>query len=172
MLNVKYATAALVLGLGNPILRDDGVGWRVVEEARRLCPRADVEFDMVALGGISLMERLVGYDRAVLVDSIQTEGGAVGAVYKLTLDDLPTLHADAVHDASLKAALELGRRLGVRLPWDIKIIAVEARDLLDFGETLSPLVAAAVPAAAALVLAELDLFHCFEPEAGGTHGLT
>jgi hydrogenase maturation protease len=156
MLNVSDAPAALVLGLGNPILRDDGVGWRVVEEVRRHCHRTDVEFDTVALGGISLMERLVGYDRAVLVDSIQTEGGAVGAVYTLTVDDLPTLHADAIHDASLKAALELGRQLGARLPHDITIVAVEARDVLDFGETLSPPVEAAVPSAAALVLAALD----------------
>jgi hydrogenase maturation protease len=202
----------LVLGLGNPILRDDGVGWRIVESAReqwcggvsefggktrilRLraaklpppsaqdapsrpqteihpCRDDDVEFDAVALGGISLMERLIGYRRAVLVDSIQTEGGAVGAVYRLTLDDLPTLHADAIHDASLKAALELGRRLGARLPDDITIVAVEARDLLDFGEALSPAVEAAVPAAVALVLETLIPLEVPNGDEGGTVGLT
>ncbi len=148
--------SCLVLGLGNPILRDDGVGWRVVEALQGCAAPDAAEFDCVALGGLALMERLVGYDRAILVDAIQTDGGVPGAVYRLGLDDLPTLHADAVHDASLKAALELGRSLGARLPSGIVIIAVEAVDVLDFGETLSPPVEAAVPIAASAVLAALS----------------
>jgi hydrogenase maturation protease len=151
----------LVIGLGNPILSDDGVGWRVIEE---LCCTAEVqrnlsaEFDCVSLGGLALMERMVGYDRVVLVDAIRTQGGAPGTVYRLALDDLPTLNADAVHDASLKAALDVGRRLGAHLPAaaQIAIIAVEAADVLNFGESLSPAVAAAVPEAARLVLETLN----------------
>ena len=164
----------VVLGLGNPILGDDGVGWRVVERAESswlAChsePRrgeeslsaphsnnVDVEFDFVSLGGLALMERLVGYDRAVLADAIQTRDGVPGAIYRLTLDDLPTLHADAVHDASLKAALTMGRQLGARLPEQIVIYAIEALNLLDFSENLSPPVAASVGRAAEMVLAEL-----------------
>lgn len=92
----------LVLGIGNPVLRDDGVGWRVVEEAQGLVNSEAVEIDCIALGGLSLMERLIGYERAILVDAIHTEGGSPGTVYRLGLDDLPTLHANAIHDASLK----------------------------------------------------------------------
>lgn len=172
---LRYPSApkpTLVLGLGNPILRDDGVGWRVVDEARRRCRDESVEFDTVALGGISLMERLIGYDRAVLVDAIQTDGSAAGQVRRLTLDDLPTLHADAIHDASLKAALVLGCHLGARLPTDITIIAVEAVDVLDFGDTLSPAVEAAVPAAVDLVLALLHPVAVSGGDGGGTRGIT
>ena len=51
----------LMIGLGNPILGDDGVGWRVAEEVTRKTNRpADIEVDCVALGGLSLMERLTG----------------------------------------------------------------------------------------------------------------
>ncbi len=147
--------STLVLGLGNPILRDDGVGWRVVEEVQLRVSPEIAEFDCVALGGLALMERLIGYNRAVLVDSIQTAGGSPGAVYRLGLNDLPTLNADAIHDASLKDSLELGRRLGAELPGEIVIIAVEAIDVLNFGESLSPPVEAAVPAAVDAVLAAL-----------------
>ena len=87
------------------------------------CGATSVEFDCVALGGLALMERLIGYDHVVLVDAIRTVYGVPGTVYQLGLDDLPTLNADAVHDASLKQALELGRRLGATLPDDITIIA-------------------------------------------------
>jgi hydrogenase maturation protease len=173
----------LVLGLGNPILGDDGVGWRVVEAAQEAWrrgtderpttndesissfvirptgmhrdPSSTVEFDFVSLGGLALMERLVGCDRAILVDAIQTRGGVPGAIYRLTLDDLPTLHADAIHDASLKAALAVGQQLGARLPQEIVVIGIEAVDLWDFSESLSPQVAASVPRGAEMVLNEL-----------------
>ena len=130
---VHRPSSIVVLGLGNPILGDDGVGWRVVEDVERRWRRAEtlssmvqgpssvVEFDCVALGGLALMERLIGHDRAVLVDAIQTQGGEPGTIYRLTLDDLPTLHANSTHDTSLKAALTLGRRLGARLPEEIVV---------------------------------------------------
>jgi hydrogenase maturation protease len=166
---VHGPSSVLVLGLGNPILGDDGVGWRVVEAAqeewRRIAddrpltvdhrPSSATEFDCFSLGGLALMERLIGYDRAILVDAIQTQHGEPGAIYRLTLDDLPTLNADAVHDASLKAALALGRQLGAKLPEEIVIYAIEATNVLDFGESLSRLVAASVPRAAGLVVGEL-----------------
>lgn len=146
----------LILGLGNPILGDDGVGWCVVEALESRVP-AGVECDRQASGGLALMERLVGYDRVILIDAIQTRNGRPGAVYRFALDDLPTLHTDSAHDASLQTALDLGRRLGARLPEDIVVIAIEAADVLDFDETLSAPVAAAVPAAVALVMAALDM---------------
>jgi hydrogenase maturation protease len=171
---VHGPSSVLVLGLGNPILGDDGVGWRVVEQAEAawLAGHSEpgrgeesqasldnsnvlVEFDCFSLGGLALMERLIGYDRAVLVDAIQTHDGEPGAIYRLTLDDLPTLNANSVHDASLKAALALGQQLGARLPEEIVIYAVEAIDVLDFSESLSPPIATSVTRAAAMVLAEL-----------------
>lgn len=154
----KPVSPVLVLGLGNPILRDDGVGWRVVDEVRctsQVQRTSSIEFDCAALGGLALMERLVGYERVVLVDAIRTRDGQPGAVYRLSLDDLPTLNTNAVHDATLKAALELGRRLGAELPDDVIIIAVEVADVLNFGEGLSPAVEAGVPEAAELVLQTL-----------------
>jgi hydrogenase maturation protease len=153
----------LVLGLGNPILRDDGVGWRVVEEVRRQWTERhplerifDVEFDCISLGGLTLMERLVGYERAVLVDAIQTRDGAPGTVYRLTLEDLPTLHADSAHDVPLRDALELGSRLGAKLPAELIIYAIEAANIWDFGETLSPEVDGSVMVAASAVVEELE----------------
>ena len=166
----------LVLGLGNPILGDDGVGWRVVEAAQEAWqrktderpttndetsssivhrPSSVIEFDCFSLGGLALMERLIGCDRAVLVDAIQSQGGEPGAIYRLTLDDLPTLHANSTHDASLKAALTLGRQLGARLPEEIVVYAIEAANVLDFSEILAPPLAASVAQAAEMVLAEL-----------------
>ena len=80
----------LVVGLGNPVLTDDGVGWHVLERVReRLAGRADIVFEPVCRGGLSLMETMVGYDRAVIVDAILT-GAPPGTIMRLEPDAIPT----------------------------------------------------------------------------------
>ncbi len=149
----------VLIGLGNPILSDDGVGWRVVQEVEKRLDGnrpPDLEIDCLSLGGISLMERLVGADRAILVDAIQTRDSIPGSVYRLSPDGLPTFNANAVHDATFQAALEMGRRLGAILPEEIVIFAVEAVELWEFSEILTPAVEASVLTAAQVVLEEIN----------------
>ncbi len=148
----------IVIGLGNPILCDDGVGWRVAQEVQKRLPENDlneIEVDCFALGGISLMERLEGYDRAVIIDAIQTRNGVPGTLYQLSLNDLPTFNTTAIHDASLKTALDMGRSLGARLPRQIAIFAIEAVRLWEFGEELTPQVEASVEPAIQQVIQAL-----------------
>ena len=149
----------LVVGLGNPILGDDGIGIRVAQAVAKYMCVADleVEFLEASLGGLALAEQLQGYDRVILVDAIQTPGGKPGAVYRLNLDDLPTYHADSIHDTSLTTALQVFRHQGGHVPGQITIIAIEAVNLHDFGETLTPEVEAAIPLAVDAVLAELEI---------------
>jgi len=149
----------LVLGLGNPILRDDSVGLQV---ARRLASElAGVEGVDVAEdyhGGLRLMERMVGYDRAVIIDAIQS-GACPGSLLRLAVDARPTQHSASTHDVDLPTALAVGRQAGAHLPASdqIAIIAVEAEDVLSFGEAMTPQVEAAIPLAARAVLQELGL---------------
>ncbi len=154
----------LVLGLGNAIVSDDGVGIHVVREvASRLADRAacaDLTLAQSSLGGLRLLDTMAGYSHAVIVDAIQTRGGRPGQIYQLQIDDLQrTLHSGSTHDLSLPGALALGRALGMSLPHDedIVLIAVEVEDVLDFGETCTPAVMAAIPCAADAVLAELGV---------------
>jgi hydrogenase maturation protease len=157
----------LIIGLGNPILGDDGAGWRVVEEAaRRYQPspansltegEGPVEFDCVSLGGLNLMERLAGYDRVVLVDSMKTGAQPVGTLSRFALNELPDPtagHSASAHDTSLRNALKVGRGLDLPLPDDenVRIVAIEAEQVYDFSEQLSPPVQAAIPAAVDAVL--------------------
>lgn len=148
----------LVIGLGNPILGDDGIGWRVVKEvARRTAEQPEVEVDCAALGGLSLMERLTGSERVILVDSIFTGEKPIGTVSLFLLDDLPDLssgHTTAVHDTSLRNALNVGRCMNIPLPRDedVLIVAIETENIYDFSETLSAPVKAAIPHAVEAVL--------------------
>jgi hydrogenase maturation protease len=151
----------LVVGLGNPLLGDDGLGWRVAEQVQHKIGRAngDVEVDYLAVGGLRLMERLVGYQRAVLIDAITTGQQPVGRLFRLTLEDLPDKsggHFSSAHDTSLQTALSTGRSLGLPLPETIIIFGIEAEQIFDFSEELSPAVAAAVPNLAKQIIAFLN----------------
>ncbi|MBK8978834.1 MAG: hydrogenase maturation protease [Planctomycetes bacterium] len=143
----------LVLGLGNPILGDDAVGWRVVEViARELAGLPNVAVCTCCRGGIELMEEMVGFDRVVIVDAI-VSAAEPGTVRVLHPGELPTRHCNSAHDATLEAALALGRRVGARLPLDddIVLVAVEASDVSTFSERCTPAVQAAIPVAAATI---------------------
>lgn len=153
--------STLVLGLGNPILTDDGVGIHVVRQvAAHFQPAAgdSVTFAEASVGGLRLLEVITGCDRLILVDAIQTPGGAPGQIHRLSVDDLrASRHAGSTHDLTFSGALAWGRRMGMPLPADeaITILAIDVTEVLTFGETLTPGVAAAVPRAIQSVLREL-----------------
>jgi hydrogenase maturation protease len=148
----------LLIGLGNPILGDDGIGWRVVEHVEQLLarrPTGDQEQHTIdvlylSLGGLSLMEHMEGYQDVIVVDSILTKNHPNGTIYSLPLSRLPDFssgHSTAIHDTSLAAALEVGRKMNLELPEDVWVVAVEAEYVFDFSEDLSPPVEAALPGA-------------------------
>lgn len=98
------------------------------------------------------MEQMVGYERVIIADAIVTEAGRVGAVHSQPLEAIrATAHSNSSHDASLQAALETGRRMGLQLPNEIWVVAVEIEPNFVFSESLSPAVATAVPKAASLI---------------------
>jgi hydrogenase maturation protease len=157
----------VVLGLGNPLLGDDGVGWRVAERVRAELESlvrpggepAAVDVDFVSVGGLGLMERLIGYRRAVLVDAMTTGRFAPGTVQRFPLEALPNTspgHSASVHDASLGTALAVGRAAGAQLPSEITVVAIEALRTWDFSEQLTAPVAAAVPEAVRTVMEALN----------------
>jgi len=136
----------LLLGLGNPILKDDSVGLRVVRELRKRVAKEDVDVMEVTFANIDILEVIGPYDRLIIIDSIKTKGGRPGEFYQLDLNDLQsTLHLSSPHDINLATALELGKRLGMHIPNEIRIYAIEVEDNQTFSESCSPLVEEAIP---------------------------
>ena len=144
----------IVIGLGNPILGDDGAGWKVVEALQNNLP-TNIDVDCLAGGGLSVMERLVGYDRAVIVDTLNTGQREKGSIKVFSLESLPNPflgHLGSAHETNLMTALEVGRSLGAHLPDTLTVVGIESPDVFDFDESLSPEIEAAIPAAARQVL--------------------
>lgn len=148
----------LIIGLGNPLVSDDSVGLRVVGRLReRLSGRRDVDVREDYWGGLRLMEQMIGFDRAIVVDAICT-GGPPGTIHHLRPGSMATQKSSSAHDVTLPTALAFGRRAGAWLPLnrDIYLVGIEAADVINFGEQCTPPVAAAIPSAVEEVIRLLD----------------
>lgn len=146
----------LVLGLGNPILSDDGVGYDVAREVKDRIHGQEVTVMESSAAGFNLLDLLTGYDKAIIVDAIQTMGGKVGQIYRLTPEAFAANKcATTPHELNLPTALELGRRLGLALPEKIAVFAIEVADTSTFSEERTPKVSRATSSCVKMILQEL-----------------
>lgn len=134
----------LVLGFGNPILSDDVAGFRIAEALEG--ELADLTVVATSEAGLSILEEVTGYDRLVIIDSIKTEKGKPGELYKLTLDDLkPRSDFSSSHGLDIATAFKLGEKLGYPMPKQVSIYAVEVKDNTTFGEKCTPELEQSIP---------------------------
>ena len=123
----------LILGIGNPILTDDRVGIEIARKLKEEKPELEVVETSEA--GITLLDLIVGYNKLIIIDSIKTEKGKPGDLYKLELEDLkPAKDFSSSHGIGIATAFELGKGLGYRIPKYTSIYAVEIKDNTTFGE--------------------------------------
>jgi hydrogenase maturation protease len=146
----------LIIGLGNPILTDDGIGPKVARELQRRLSNAEATIVESSLGGLGMLDLLAGYDRAIIIDAIQTEGGKAGQIYQLDSTALDaTRNVSSIHEVNLATALQFGGKMGVALPQKISIFAIEVADTNTFSESCTGAVQSAIPRCAELVIDEL-----------------
>jgi hydrogenase maturation protease len=133
------AMKRLILGVGNDILMDDGIGPRVVKALEDKWPIKGVDYQTAALGGLELVELMNGYETVVFIDAIKTKGGVPGAVYEFTPADFKeTLHLTNLHDINFLTALKLGDKVGLTVPKHVYIYAVEIIEDTVFGDQFTP----------------------------------
>ena len=150
-------TKTLILGMGNSLLSDDGVGICVVAELKNRLSEPEITVMETGVAGLSLLDLLVGYDRAIIIDAIQTVDGKAGQIYRLDPKAFDTaLHTASSHGIDFTTALEFGKKLGLPIPQEIVILAIEASDVSTFNEECTPEVKQAVPACVEMVLRELN----------------
>ena len=147
----------VVLGLGNSILSDDGVGIRVAQEIGEKLNDPQVTITETSEAGLSLLDSIAGYDRVIIIDAIQTKEGKAGRIYRMGPEDFcSSKHLSSPHQINLVTALELGKMLDLAMPQKITIFAVEAKDITNFSEKCTPEVERAIPEVVKMVLEELN----------------
>jgi len=129
----------LVLGIGNDILTDDGIGPKIVNDLKTLERSPELIFETTTLGGLEILEIIKEYKKVIIIDAIRTIDGNPGEIFFFTPDDFKeTLHLSNLHDINFLTALELGKKLGIPLPEEIHIIAIEIVEDQVFGTSFTP----------------------------------
>ncbi|HIH44446.1 MAG TPA: hydrogenase maturation protease [Candidatus Methanoperedenaceae archaeon] len=113
-----------ILGCGNILMGDDGVGVHVLGELRKM--GLDAEILDAGTGGLDLVDLMAGADRVILIDAVRC-GGEAGTVYRFSEKDIPRgREGVSLHDIGIPHAIELGRTLHPdRMPSTIVLIGVE-----------------------------------------------
>ncbi|MFC1850203.1 hydrogenase maturation protease [candidate division CSSED10-310 bacterium] len=143
----------IVLGIGNTILTDDGIGVYVARKVKNQLNSMGIEVLESNIAGFALIELLAGYDRAVIIDGARFRRHEPGDVILSDCKHFqPTLHLIAGHEIDLPTALSLGQILGVIIPREIFVIAIQVLDYVTFGEQCTPAVERAIAPAAQLTV--------------------
>ena len=136
----------LILGLGNDILTDDAVGLHVVRELRhRLADQPEIAVEETCEMGLALLDFFVGRRAVILVDSIQTGRVPPGTVHELDAAELKQLTGRTPHFLGVGETLALGHRLGLAMPEQVKIFAIEVEDPFTLGTELTSSAREAIP---------------------------
>jgi len=147
---------ALVLGIGNSILSDDGVGIEVAREVEKNLNDPQVTVSETSAAGLSLLDSMLGYDKIIIIDAIQTKEGKPGQIYRMKPEDFSSAkRLSSPHQINLVTALELGKMLNLAMPREITVFAIEAQDIATFSEKCTPEVEKAIPEVVKMVLENL-----------------
>lgn len=136
----------VIVGLGNEIAGDDGVGIGVARKLGEILQDwPEVEIVPLPWAGFSLLDVLVGRRRAAIVDCLCTGLHPPGTIVRLNEKDFRgSVRLNSFHDINFATVLELGKKMGWQMPVQIAIWGVEGEEMDRFKEELSPAVLRAV----------------------------
>jgi hydrogenase maturation protease len=148
----------LVLGIGNTVMSDDGVGVKVVQRLQREYRFADtVELLDGGTLGLDLLPKLEGIEQLIIVDAVET-GKEPGTCIRLSGEELPIALETKVspHQMGLKDLLSVAELMGHK-PREMVLIGVQPASI-DMDTELTAIVASKVDILINNVLEELNNF--------------
>lgn len=135
----------LVLGIGSPIMCDDAIGLRVLQELGKRGVKG-VDLEEACASGLDLIEIMLDHELVIIVDAIIQSGHPPGTVMVMSPEDFSdTVHGTNPHEANVATTIELGRTLEPdRFPKKVRFVAVEANDVITVTDKMTPEVEAAL----------------------------
>jgi hydrogenase maturation protease len=144
----------LILGVGNVLLTDEGVGIRVADEMRKMKLPQNVEVIDGGVGGINLQYCVEGRKKVIVVDAVKA-GAPPGTLFRFTDKDLAAKKGvmRSAHGIDFSDVVSIVNFLGTR-PDEIVFLGIEPESL-DAGMELSPNIEKMVPVLINLVMKEI-----------------
>jgi len=154
----KEQTPRLILGVGNLLLRDEGVGVHVISALRDRELPDDVELWDGGTAAFDLFDTLAGRRQVIIIDAVRA-GSEPGTIIRFTPEDILASREQltSLHQVGLLETLNVAENLLDSAPQEVIILGIEPKEI-DWGLELSAEVEAAVPKVIELVIEELDAF--------------
>jgi hydrogenase maturation protease len=145
-----------IIGIGNILLQDEGIGVHIINELKGLRLPDNVEVYDCGTGGLSILGLLDGFDKAIVVDAVKGEGEP-GAIYRFRLDKISSENKlrgmISLHELDFATAVEIGRK-AYKLPGEIFIIGIEPKSI-EIGLGVSPDLKRSIPKVIHLIFEEI-----------------
>ena len=161
--NRKYTVATranestTVIGLGNEYLSDDGLGILAVRQVASRLNGSGITFQELSIGGLELLDHIVGYTHCVIVDAIATGSCPAGTIHRFVRHPgSEAVTISSSHQLDLTQVLTLGRILGADVPENVTVYGIEAGDITTFRSGPTPEVARSIPALVDVICADLQ----------------
>jgi hydrogenase maturation protease len=146
----------IIIGLGNPSFSDDGAGCLVARALKNEIGSADVTCLEASITGLDVLNIIADFQKAIIVDAVQTQAGKPGSLYRVSVDQLSSSKEGSPHKINLITSLELAKNLGFPLPDSIILFGIEASDIDNPQEGCTPQVEAAIPGCVKKIMAEIE----------------
>ncbi|MGB3479554.1 MAG: hydrogenase maturation protease [bacterium] len=147
----------LIYGVGNPFRCDDAVGIKIAEELKKRIKKPNITIKSGSIDGLSMLDEIIGFDKVILVDSINTKSGIPGDIYKIELNPITSnTSLAASHTIDFITALRMGKKFGYNMPERIYVYAIEIEDNTTFSEDCTEKILASIPEVVKRIKREID----------------
>jgi hydrogenase maturation protease len=151
----------VIIGLGNPLLTDDAIGLMAIDELESQLPPdlQSIPLKKNYSGGFDLLYEMVGFDRAIIIDSICTEQVEPGFCMEFSLQDIEKVTQPRLvdsHGLNLPTVMAAGRKCGYAMPDEVLIFGIEGTNFTDFCEKPTDPVLNSLPEVTKKVLNQLE----------------
>ncbi len=149
----------LILGLGNPLQADDGIGCRAAEQLEKCTLPDNVQVLDGGTPGVGLVNLFEGRERVIIIDAAEM-GREPGTVVRFQPEDVAltgSIDRVSLHRSGVADALNLARALSIELP-EIVVFGVQPARV-EWDAALSPAAQAAIPHLIDAVLTEIGVHH-------------
>jgi len=137
------------LGIGNTIRGDDGIGIYIAEEIKKklVTKKNNVTVMSSETAGLTLLDLIVGYSKLIIVDSIQVNSNnELGHIFKLEVNQINSSNSHFnSHDIDLSKLFKIGKKLGIKLPKEIKIYGIGISSVKGFKQRCNPRLGKMIP---------------------------
>jgi hydrogenase maturation protease len=145
----------LILGIGNILLKDEGIGVHVVNRLKEMSLPEDVEVLDGGTAGLDLVDFIANRKKVIVIDAVKT-GDKPGTIYRLTEENLDVKPKAIMsfHEIDFLDAIHMSDVMGNK-PGEVIVIGMEPKDMSD-GTELSPEIEERIPRIIEIVMTELN----------------